>query len=163
MQRQNVGKNCEMALIRRLLLFSLAVLCITFVLFVQLLSLIIYERNDADLLVYPSHSNRYQSQFLSSLVIVKGVGSYEFNDNHTTTRLPRATTARPIADRYESEQTCQFPILDPFDKSLLPYVEHPKPLQCRKVQPYLTFVRANTMHVDRKACEKYKVNKLKMR
>lgn len=38
---------------------------------------------------------------------------------------------------------CEFPKLDAWDPSILQYVQHPAPLNCAQMQPYLTFVDMN--------------------
>lgn len=49
---------------------------------------------------------------------------------------------------YDRDQACQFPVLDPFDPSILPYVKHPFPIYCQRVQPELTFVDGHWLKID---------------
>ena len=39
--------------------------------------------------------------------------------------------------------TCAIPQLDPFDKSFLKYISHPKNFNCKKIQPELTYIDEN--------------------
>lgn len=39
---------------------------------------------------------------------------------------------------------CKVPILDPYDPSILKYIEKPKPIVCKKIQPMLTYLDSIT-------------------
>lgn len=38
--------------------------------------------------------------------------------------------------------SCKFPELDPWNSSIMNLIDHPKPLRCNQIQPYLTFIDA---------------------
>jgi hypothetical protein len=92
--------------------------------------------------------SQYQQHINSrGLIVISAHGSFfdsPLNDSRLDqskarrrTTLPPWTTQRPLADKYDSEQTCKFPILDPFDASIMPFVRHPSPLKCRRVNEFV--------------------------
>uniref|UniRef100_A0A914ELU3 Uncharacterized protein n=1 Tax=Acrobeloides nanus TaxID=290746 RepID=A0A914ELU3_9BILA len=68
-----------------------------------------------------------------------------------------------IESTYSSEQTCHFPILDPFDSSITKFIQHPEPLRCHFKQPKFTFTKLNKVYIDKELAQKFQLEKLTYR
>ncbi|CAD5218426.1 unnamed protein product [Bursaphelenchus okinawaensis] len=62
---------------------------------------------------------------------------------------------------YDTSQTCRFPIIDPFDPSILSYVRHPTELKCAKVQPNFVTPKLNRLYLDYNLARQHGLRDLK--
>lgn len=54
-----------------------------------------------------------------------------------------------------SEEFCEFPVFDPFDATILKFVQHPAPLKCPKILPDLIFEKFGELFIDKKLLQKF--------
>ncbi|CAD5225814.1 unnamed protein product [Bursaphelenchus xylophilus] len=62
---------------------------------------------------------------------------------------------------YSKTQACRFPIIDPFDPTILSYVRHPAELKCQRVQPSFVTVRLNRLYLDEGLARQHNLRDLK--
>lgn len=75
-------------------------------------------------------------------------------DNNDYNSSDSGNELKTINRGYDSNQTCKFPLLNPYDPSILPYVKHPFQIYCQNVQPEFTFAKGNYLFVDKNLAEK---------
>uniref|UniRef100_A0A7E4W301 Sulfatase domain-containing protein n=1 Tax=Panagrellus redivivus TaxID=6233 RepID=A0A7E4W301_PANRE len=64
---------------------------------------------------------------------------------------------------YYSNQTCRFPILNPYDSSILKFTRHPRSLKCDFIQPDFTFALLNKVYLNTTVAAQYNLHNLQYR
>ncbi|CAD5224334.1 unnamed protein product [Bursaphelenchus okinawaensis] len=61
---------------------------------------------------------------------------------------------RALFETYDDRNTqCTIANPDPWDETVLPYIEYPGPLQCQQVQPPLTYLHSRILHLNKTALQ----------
>uniref|UniRef100_A0A914YB69 Uncharacterized protein n=1 Tax=Panagrolaimus superbus TaxID=310955 RepID=A0A914YB69_9BILA len=65
-----------------------------------------------------------------------------------------------MTEFYTPKQACRFPVLNPFDPSILKFIQHPPPLKCSRLQPELTYAKKNKVYLEETLAFKHELTKL---